>query len=616
MQQNIGIEMRANEFVTERKKQKRKRSNKYFGGYWYPGYGYYGGGYYGSGDGDSGDGGGGESIQEKIDAAIVKHNFYAEKVIELPELGKLKLVAYSLKKDNPPQFRIDVTNEQGEKIGYFRFIVMGYEPEPRFKLFAKKTNPYIIGGNVSVWSEYQRKGIARAVYDWIRSMGNDIKPSTTQTDAGRAMWRSFERQPVGVAQFLGEYPSIQTFMGEDKFGLVNYPSKEQQKIHRQYDITRNKEYAKYRPGSDLAYIGDYTSGDSYSLNDYLHRHYRKQAQKDDERIYKKQVQSLDRALTLQQLKNPLTVYTAVPESPANAWAVYGADVRRPIRLHLPAYTSTTTSLKVAVQFADENLPTDSVDHRKHPPRTGKKAAEDGASQIIMLTIPAGTPAASIKNISDIPEENEVLLPRGMNIEVNPRPTMLKNGDYVWHAQVIGHNPIQIVFPESVSENFADGKIKGKSRPGRVKRAGASCAGSVSELRSRAKKYGGEKGKMYHWCANMKGGRKNESADYLTELNVGNYRMGNTIFKITQHAIDRLQERKVPFPTVNELLRRVSTIRNQIEQLGVGQKLWAYDPSLEISLGLRLLDSGRINVGTAILGSPKHQDSSVPIITLE
>ena len=57
------------------------------------------------------------------------------------------------------------------------------------------------------------------------------------------------------------------------------------------------------------------------------------------------------------------------------------------------------------------------------------------------------------------------------------------------------------------ENFADGKRKGKSRPGRVKRAGASCKGSVSSLRSKAKKHGGEKGKMYHWCANMKSGRK-------------------------------------------------------------------------------------------------------------
>ena len=57
------------------------------------------------------------------------------------------------------------------------------------------------------------------------------------------------------------------------------------------------------------------------------------------------------------------------------------------------------------------------------------------------------------------------------------------------------------------ENFADGKKKGKSRPGRVKRAGASCNGSVTSLRKRAKNSSGEKARMYHWCANMKSGRK-------------------------------------------------------------------------------------------------------------
>jgi hypothetical protein len=58
-----------------------------------------------------------------------------------------------------------------------------------------------------------------------------------------------------------------------------------------------------------------------------------------------------------------------------------------------------------------------------------------------------------------------------------------------------------------NENFADGKVKGKSRPGRVKKAGASCKGSVTKLRKQAKKASGERAKMYHWCANMKSGRK-------------------------------------------------------------------------------------------------------------
>ena len=62
----------------------------------------------------------------------------------------------------------------------------------------------------------------------------------------------------------------------------------------------------------------------------------------------------------------------------------------------------------------------------------------------------------------------------------------------------------------ISENFADGKKKGKSRPGRVKRAGASCNGSVTSLRKKAKNASGERAKMYHWCANMKSGRKKKS----------------------------------------------------------------------------------------------------------
>jgi hypothetical protein len=41
----------------------------------------------------------------------------------------------------------------------------------------------------------------------------------------------------------------------------------------------------------------------------------------------------------------------------------------------------------------------------------------------------------------------------------------------------------------------------------VERAGASCDGSVTSLRKRAKNASGEKAKMYHWCANMKSGRK-------------------------------------------------------------------------------------------------------------
>ena len=67
-------------------------------------------------------------------------------------------------------------------------------------------------------------------------------------------------------------------------------------------------------------------------------------------------------------------------------------------------------------------------------------------------------------------------------------------------------PYLEISEQHLEENFADGKVKGKSRPGRVKKSGASCNGSVTSLRAKAKKASGEKAKMYHWCANMKSGR--------------------------------------------------------------------------------------------------------------
>jgi hypothetical protein len=67
--------------------------------------------------------------------------------------------------------------------------------------------------------------------------------------------------------------------------------------------------------------------------------------------------------------------------------------------------------------------------------------------------------------------------------------------------------MKILHLVALDENFIDGKVKGRSRPGRVKRAGASCKGSVTSLRRKAKRHSGEKGKMYHWCANMKSGKQ-------------------------------------------------------------------------------------------------------------
>lgn len=95
---------------------------------------------------------------------------------------------------------------------------------------------------------------------------------------------------------------------------------------------------------------------------------------------------------------------------------------------------------------------------------------------------------------------------------DPGMTPYEEGDFLTKQELDSayddyEDDFEFEILENIEENFADGKKKGKSRPGRVKRAGASCTGSVTDLRAKAKKYSGERGKMYHWCANMKSGKK-------------------------------------------------------------------------------------------------------------
>ena len=113
-------------------------------------------------------------------------------------------------------------------------------------------------------------------------------------------------------------------------------------------------------------------------------------------------------------------------------------------------------------------------------------------------------ANNISNPDFIKVGQKINMPDGTTHTVRSGDTL--SGIAKKHNRRSLESKVEEVFDIAL-ENFADGKKKGKSRPGRVKRAGASCNGSVTELRKKAKNSSGERAKMYHWCANMKSGRK-------------------------------------------------------------------------------------------------------------
>jgi len=147
---------------------------------------------------------------------------------------------------------------------------------------------------------------------------------------------------------------------------------------------------------------------------------------------------------------------------------------------------------------------------------GKNKTEDIEENFAKDSI---TAIKLIKKYNQTGDENDAFaaIKHGWNFIKNPKMRSIivnlvkkvstENGYPDWDQTVAYIKKNTGIDVSNVNENFADGKVKGKSRPGRVKKAGASCKGSVTDLRAKAKKYSGERAKMYHWCANMKSGRK-------------------------------------------------------------------------------------------------------------
>jgi hypothetical protein len=115
----------------------------------------------------------------------------------------------------------------------------------------------------------------------------------------------------------------------------------------------------------------------------------------------------------------------------------------------------------------------------------------------------------------------------------------------WAYKLLGVKsiPSQVVPDEDiiVKENFADGKKPG--RKGLAKRSGVDCSKSETQLRKIAKNSSGEKQRMAHWCANMKGG--NGALNDLKAILAGNepQEITNEQQELTPEDIHDLADRK-------------------------------------------------------------------------
>ena len=332
----------------------------------------------------------------------------------------------------------------------------------KFALYKDKTgNEWLESLISAIQPEYRGQGIAGNIYAYARMLGNTIKPSSDQTQQGRDMWTGWEKS--GAAKHL-------------------------------------------------------TSNES-KFSDY-------------ERAVMEGGHSLD--------KPKSALHQAVTEDSGNSLqTIIQSFVASPIGQKYKQYDCKTVT-RAFVQWAEQNkIPTQVVSLAppsadfiaKNPRYKGKSGQGDGH---IMPIVNGNAIDFTVRQFGvSRPFENPLITPTNSLPVVygkfgyfTDKPEWFLGGKSHWigslnsiPSEIFNQNFGDELLEQDVAENFADGREKGKSRPGRVKRSGASCDGSVSDLRSKAKNASGERAKMYHWCANMKSGRADESA-ILDDLEEG------------------------------------------------------------------------------------------------
>lgn len=155
-----------------------------------------------------------EFLSERVNLDVFSPGTQLEKTVDIPGIGSvtLKLLGKPASMDIP-YIQIQAYAPDGDEVGYFRFHVFGLD-----------TTPYVTAGNIRVHREYQRRGVATAVYQWMRELGNDIKPSTSRTEQGRAMWAGFEKKHslAEGTDFTNAVNSVEKLVKQNRIEFQTY----------------------------------------------------------------------------------------------------------------------------------------------------------------------------------------------------------------------------------------------------------------------------------------------------------------------------------------------------------------------------------------------------------
>jgi hypothetical protein len=201
-------------------------------------------------------------------------------------------------------------------------------------------------------------------------------------------------------------------------------------LHDHYDHSALKDYHKRA-------IAAYTDA-SYHLNTKLLKAHR-EGDAAPEEVDNINVNHMDEALSKHRLPHPLTTYSGVKFEPHKTANEDGL-------LHLPAYTSSSHAISVARGFG-QTFDGENGERVRH---------------IIRFKLPEGHHGFYVGDHSEVPDEREFIMPRGMTVKISKNPEIhdgiASEGNaglkyHIWDAEPVQHDGSKEEEFEKSDEHF-------------------------------------------------------------------------------------------------------------------------------------------------------------------
>lgn len=206
-------------------------------------------------------------------------------------------------------------------------------------------------------------------------------------------------------------------------------AKDEFELHKRHTIPKSNVLVDY-------------SKESKNINDVLHKAHKGEDPhagrlKDYAQKLHLTIEQLSSTMAGVRTTEPIEVFTGIKFSPIDKWRERKVDLSMPIVMHNPAFTSTTTSIDVALKFAvfvATPIATMGVKNQSE-----FKSGSVMCKNVLKMMIPGGYNAGSLLESSVLKFEKEFLVQKGMDLRIHPKPEFHLEGGkavLVWQCEII------------------------------------------------------------------------------------------------------------------------------------------------------------------------------------